>query len=126
MAGVIEVQSHSYAMHQNARLEDGDAYENMLKREDESDIEYVDRLKKDWNNWAELVGYAPKAVAFPHGKSDLLTQAVLNECGVKLTFSTNAKADTLIKGVALSGYSLGRFNVTDDISTDKLLELVGA
>ncbi len=124
MAGVIEVQSHSYAMHQNSSLVDGEAYENMLKKEDESDVDYVSRLKRDWDKWAELMGYAPSSLAFPHGKSDLLTQAVLNECGVKLTFSTNSKADTIIKGVALSGYSLGRFNVTEDITADKLIEIV--
>ena len=123
-SGVVEIQSHTYSMHQNAKLEDGIAYENLLKLESETDLQYVKRIKEDWTTWESAIGKTPKAVAFPHGKSDLLTQAVLNECGVKLTFSTNAKADTLIKGVALSGYSLGRFNITDDISGEELLNIV--
>ena len=123
-SGVIEVESHSYGLHQNASLEEGEAYENMLKKENETDETYVSRMKADWKLWEETVGKTPKAVAFPHGKGDLLTQAVLNECGVKLTFSTNQKADTLIKGIRLSGYSLGRFSVTEQTTPEDILSLI--
>ena len=121
-SGVIEVQSHSYAMHQNADLETGIPCENMLIREGEADGNYVKRIKEDVDSWTRLMGGAPKAVAFPHGKGDLLTVAALNECGVRLTFSTEHKADTLLKGVALSGNAIGRFAVSEQTCLEELLK----
>ena len=111
-------------MHQNASYEEGEAYENMQKKETETDAQYVERMKTDWKKWEETVGKTPKALAFPHGKSDLLTQAVLNELGIKLTFSTNQKADTLVKGIKLSGYSLGRFSVTENTTPEDIIYLL--
>lgn len=123
-SGVIDVQSHSFGMHQNAELEKGEAYENMLKKETETDDQYVLRMREDWKKWEKVTGETPKAVAFPHGDADLFTQAMLNECGVKLTFSTNQKADTLVKGIKLSGYSLGRFTVTEQTSPEDILKML--
>lgn len=123
-SGILDVQSHSFGMHQNASYEEGEAYENMQKKETETDAQYVERMKTDWKKWEETVGKTPKALAFPHGKSDLLTQAVLNELGIKLTFSTNQKADTLVKGIKLSGYSLGRFSVTENTTPEDIIYLL--
>jgi len=123
-SGVIDVQSHGYAMHQNPDYKEGVAYENMLKLPDESDEEYVLRLKNDWEKWSKLMKKSPIAVAFPYGKSDLLAQAVLNDCGVKLTFSTTPEASTIIKGIKLSGYSLGRFTINNNVTEEELLKLI--
>lgn len=125
-SGVIEIQSHSYAMHQNAGLEAGEAYEDMLIKERENEEEYVRRMQKDLEQWDELMKLSkPKALAFPHGRSDVLTQAILNEHGVKLTFSTNPKTDTLIKGLSSSGYAMGRYTITEEMSAEDILNLIG-
>lgn len=123
-SGVIDTESHSFGLHQNASYEEGEAYPDMLKKESETDEEYVLRIKEDWKKWEEVMGETPKALAFPHGGGDLLLQAVLNECGIKLTFSTNQKADTLVKGIKLSGYSLGRFTVTENTTPEDVLNLI--
>lgn len=124
MAGVIEVQSHSYAMHQNKDLEEGEAYEDMLIKDGESDEEYVARINKDFENWYSFMNTEQlKALAFPHGRSDVLTQAVVNENNIKLTFSTNPKTDTLIKGMTSSGYNIGRYTVTEEMTAEDILNL---
>lgn len=123
-SGVIEVQSHTFDMHQNADYEKGTAYETVLKHRFEKDDDYVERVKNDCELWEERVGKKAVALAFPHGLSDLLSQAVLNENGIKLTFSTNAKVDTIIKGLSSSGYNIGRFTITEEMSAQDVLDLI--
>lgn len=124
MKSVIEVQSHTYALHQNKDLETGIAYENVLQKDGESDTEYVRRMKEDYSQWCKTLGYAPKALAYPHGINDLFSQEILNECGVRLTFSTVPKADTLIKGIPQSGYAMGRYTVTENMTGKDIVELL--
>ncbi len=123
-SGVIEVESHTYDLHQNAAYESGEAYENALKLSGESDEKYAERVKADYLKWEETVGKQITALAYPHGKSDLFSQAVLNEMGVKLTFSTNPKVDTLVKGLSSSGYHIGRFNITEGMSAEEVINLI--
>ncbi len=124
-SGVIEVESHTYKQHQNKDYEEGVAYENILKLPDEKDADYVLRIKEDLALWkAKTKKSAIKALAFPHGKSDLLSQAVLNEEGVALTFSTNPKTDTLIKGLKASGNAIGRYTITQNMSGADILNLI--
>lgn len=118
-SGVIEVECHTYGLHQSPLY--GGVYENILIKNGENEWEYVKRLKNDIKKWSDTLGYEPKALAFPHGISDLLSQSVLNELGIKLTFSTVPKTDTLIKGISLSGYALGRYTITE---TTDVIELI--
>ena len=123
-SGFIEVQSHTYGMHEAAEFAAPPIYEDILKKDDESDLDYVKRVRKDISLWEETLNKKMTALAFPHGMSDILSQAVLNENGVKLTFSTNAKTDTLIKGLRLSGYNLGRYTITERTTDSELLDIL--
>ncbi len=122
--GLIDIQSHTYDLHQSSAYENGRAYENILILDGESDEDYVKRLKDDLSNWENTTGKKAISLAFPHGESDLFSQAVLNECGIKLTFSTNPKTDTIIKGLHSSGYNIGRYTIADSVSDEELLNLV--
>lgn len=123
-SGIIDVESHTYDMHQNADYEKGAAAEDVLIHEGESDEDYVRRVTEDCRMWEEKLGKKAKALAFPHGVSDLFSQAILDSCGIKLTFSTNAKIDTLIKGLPQSGYAMGRYTVTESMSAEDILSLL--
>lgn len=123
-SGVIEVQSHTYAMHQNKDLEEGVAYENVLQTDGEKDDEYVKRIKEDYKKWCDTFGETPEALAYPHGISDLFSQELLNECGIKLTFSTIPKTHTLIKGLSQSGYAIGRYTITESMSAEEIISLL--
>lgn len=124
-SGVIEVESHTYSNHQNASYEEGKAYENILIKPGEKDTDYVLRIKDDLKSFKQRLGKEEiKALAFPHGLSDLLSQAVLNEEGVDLSFSTNFKTDTLIKGLSSSGYNIGRYTVTEEMTGEDILNLI--
>lgn len=89
----------------------------MLKHDDETELEYVERIRRDCEEMEKALGYEPKALSFPHGKSDILLQSVLDECGIEFTFTTEYESPTLIKGLPQSGYMLGRYTMyegTDD------------
>ncbi len=123
-SGVIDVQCHTYQMHQNAALEKGEAYENILKKFGEKDTDYVKRVKADFSEWEKTFNKKIKAIAYPHGLSDLLSQAIANEYGIELSFSTNPETDTLVKGIHSSGYALGRYTITEKMSASDVLELI--
>lgn len=123
-SGVVEVYSHTYDMHQSEKYQTGTVYGDVLQKKGESDAEYAARVKNDTAMWEKALGKKCTALAFPHGVSDLFSQELLNECGTKLTFSTNPKTDTLIKGLSDSGYNIGRYTVTDSMTGEDLLEIL--
>lgn len=120
--GIVEIQSHSFDCHQVAEYESGETvYSDMLKKSDETDGEYVERIKRDFEQTEKALGFSPCAVAFPHGLGDLLAQAALNECGVKFTFTTEYKSSTLVKGLPQSGYMLGRYSVYESTAGEDMV-----
>lgn len=123
-SGVIEVCSHTYDLHQSAEIEPEEAYEDILQKQGEDDNFYAERIKQDVSEWEKTLKRKCSALAFPHGLSDLFSQALLDECGVELTFSTNPKTDTLIKGLSASGHALGRYTITENTTAEELLKLL--
>ena len=125
--GIIEVQSHTYDLHQSPEFELSlTCYDNMLKHDDETELEYVGRIRRDCEEMKKALGYEPKALSFPHGKSDILLQSILEECGIEFTFTTEYGSPTLIKGLPQSGYMLGRYTMyeeTDDNHVFYFLDL---
>jgi len=67
------------------------------------------------------LGETPLALAYPGGAWDELAQAMLNELGVKMTFSTEVGMNTVIKGLPQSLYALKRYNINGD-TTDEALK----
>lgn len=125
-SGVFDIQSHTYDMHQQAEYESSDVvYDNVLPSADESENDYIERMRADLAAWEKTVGKKPCALSYPNGITCETAQVLLNEYGIKLTFCSEARRNTLVKGLSQSGYSLGRFNVTEDLSGEQLLHLIG-
>lgn len=125
-SGVIEVQSHTYDMHQEAALEENDVvYDTVLPDESESESDYIERMRADLAAWEKTVGKKPCALSYPNGITCETAQVLLNEYGIKLTFCSEPRRNTLVKGLSQSGYSLGRFNITESLSGEQLLRLIG-
>ena len=129
MSGVMDIQSHSYDMHQWAPFEPGRARENILIWDDECEWEYAELLRQDHRSIVQLVyenlGTEVYAIAFPLGHYDLLSQAVLQSEGMRISFSSRPAVNTLITGMPQSLLSMGRFNMTNDMSAEALLKIVG-
>jgi len=128
MTGVMEIQSHTYDMHQWAPFETDRARENILIWPDEDPAEYEEILRNDHEKISALIyegtGEEVFAVAYPHGIYDELSRSILVSAGVRITFSTIEGVNTIVKGEPESLLGLRRFNITDDVDENALIELL--
>ncbi len=126
-SGVIEVQSHTYDMHQEKEYEPKgkEIYSTVLPGKNETEAEYIERFSGDILKWQNTLQKKMTAFSYPNGVANTLSQVLLNQSGVKLTFCSEPHRNTLVKGLSQSGYSLGRFTITDDVSGEQLLYRIG-
>jgi len=129
MAGVVDIQSHSYDMHQTPALEQGRPRQFMLQWQGESAAAFAEVLTCDHQRLYDLVyaalGESIIAVAFPHGRYDDLTHEILLAAGVRITFGTRPGISTLRVGDAQSLIALYRINIDDTVDGELLLYLLG-
>ena len=129
MQHVMDIQSHSYDMHQVAHLEPGRARVNMLRWEDESMQDYLAAIEYDHNRISNLIydelGIEVISVAFPGGDFDDYLNHALTDLGVRITFtSASAKRYFLWRRDPGSLLGLGRFHVNDVTTEDDLLNMI--
>jgi len=126
-SGLIEIQSHTWDMHQWAPYETGDTVrETIVPAEGEKETEYIAALLADIAAQHAVFsecGLAESTVlAFPAGQYTVLTNAVLVQHGYKVTLTADStRENTLICGLPQSLLSLGRLNVAADITDAMLL-----
>ena len=127
MLHVMDIQSHSYDMHQFADFEPGEARINMLRWEWESILDYRAAIENDHNRISTLIynelGIDVISVSFPHGKFDVHLSRILYELGVRITFGGSSR-NYLERGRHQTLQGMGRFNVNDSTSIYELLEMV--
>ena len=128
MLHLMDIQSHSYDMHQWAYFEIGRARENMLRWYDECIYEYTVILKNDHRIISELIygelGINVVAVAFPGGRFDELVLEILIELGVKVTFRSTPGNNFIVRGEPESLHGLRRINMTNQIDEKELMRLL--
>lgn len=127
LSGLVSVQSHTYDMHQSARHEGREnCRSNILRLEGESVIDYVRNLRNDFiKSRAETegqIGAKLFALAYPGGRYDALTEAVLKSLGVRVTFSTTLGENYVKHGDAQSLYALNRYNMNDGVDSETLAQ----
>ncbi len=126
-SGLIEVASHTYDMHQSP-LYEKIPRESVLRLEGEAEEEYIELLSADYNKskeqLKEITGRENNALAYPLGKWDTLSQAILNSLGVEITLSTKEGTNTLIKGMPQSLYCLKRYNMHNEISAENMIDKI--
>ena len=131
-SGLVSIPSHTYDMHQWPPYEDGSAAvrENILPLAGESEEAYVQALTDDFTkSRAQLeaaTGQPVDVLAYPAGQYSTLAQVTLQELGVHVTLSTNPGVNTVVKGLPQTLYAMLRFGITDDLTPEALLELIGA
>lgn len=127
-SGLIEIQSHTYDMHQRTDYENGPARTNVLPLEGEDENSYLDNLKTDIIKAKKDIlsgtGKDVFAFAYPGGRYNDLSQKVLNEMNIKAIFTTKEEITILTKGQIQTLKDLKRFSIIGDISPKKLLEMI--
>jgi peptidoglycan/xylan/chitin deacetylase (PgdA/CDA1 family) len=126
--GLIEIQSHTYDMHQWAPFEPGLARENILIMQGESYADYIAVLTYDHLRISNLIetetGQRVFAVAFPFGIYDELSLDVLQSLGVSVTLTVAHGFNIISEGAPESLHLLNRKNVTDALDEYEFLNLL--
>lgn len=129
-SGLIEVQSHTFDMHQSKDLEQENLVrETVLKHDTESEQEYIAALENDYISFDKLLfnctGNRNYAIAYPHGDYTELSEEILKKLGAKVSFVTEYKnKNIIVKGDANSLRVLNRFTVSESISASQLISLI--
>lgn len=126
-SGVIDIQSHTYDMHQAAAYESGAAREKIEMLDGEREEDFIASIRADAAANHELIhqmtGCEVFALAYPTGYMTDISAAVLASEGISVTFSTDFGVSTLVRGLPQSLLGMKRMWV-NDISPDDLLLMI--
>ena len=127
-SGLIDIQSHTFDMHQWSAFEKGEARSNIMPFEKEKEADYISLLKNDISRSQKEIlegtGNGVTALAYPLGKYNTLTEVVLGRMGIKATFTVQTGTNTVIKGLPQSLRAMKRYGITEDISPEKLIKMI--
>lgn len=131
-SGVMDVQSHTYDMHQWEPFETGDKIRrSLLPLEGESEEEYRAAVIADLTYYNELriqeMGEGFQVLAYPGGDYNELSEEVIHqEVGIPVTVtSIEGGVNTVKRGEPESLYAMYRWNITNDVTGEQLLEKIG-
>lgn len=128
--GILSIGSHTYDMHNVTNLDRGHYRRGVLPRTGESLTDYIAAFRADFARSAEGIeaglGGTVRAFAYPFGLHNGVTEGLLREQGVRVTVTIHEGANTLTQGDPACLYGLNRFNITEDVTGDKLLQKLAA
>ena len=128
-SGLIDIQSHSYDMHQSEKLEQNEQVRVNVKRfENEGEKDYIEAFNKDFVDEDSIItgitGSDTNSFSYPTGYCDRETETLLGLLGVKSTVTTENGINTVIKGIPQSLFGLKRISIYRDMSDENLLNLI--
>jgi peptidoglycan/xylan/chitin deacetylase (PgdA/CDA1 family) len=125
--GVIDVQSHTFDMHQLASY-GYSGRDGVLRLEGESDEDYRQALLSDMEAFRQRRGNRVAtellALAYPFGYYSEEADALLKEAGYAVTFTIDERPNYLSVHNGSCLRMMGRVNVTDWISGQELVQLL--
>lgn len=123
--GVIEVQSHTYDMHQRANY-GFSGRDGVLPLKGETDADYRFALKEDFSRAKEGLkkGLDVKmtALAFPFGLNTRQAVEELEELGVRVTLTTDYGCPRVVPGRKRSIQRMERWGINDAVTGKDLLD----
>lgn len=124
-SGVIDIQSHSYNLHEST-----DKYprrgSDIISNETTKD--YCNVLVKDnemeVKSMEENLKISPTVFTYPYGLSNILSEQIYKDLGYRATVVIGNKVSKIQKGNPYTLYGLNRIDVSEDISGEKLVEMI--
>jgi len=127
-SGFVFIESHSYDMHQHEPFETGPYRRGVLRREDESEEEYIAAFRADFERSAAqieaMLGTRPFVFSYPFGISNELTDELLMDMGVTVTLKITQGVNVVTRGDPSTLLSMHRFNVPGDMTPEQLLDMI--
>lgn len=131
-SGIMDIQSHTYDMHQWEPFETGGAVRrSLLPLEGESEEAYRAAVLADLTCYNELrvreMGEAFQVLSYPGGDYTELSEEIIHgEGGIPVTVtSVEGGRNTVTRGDPESLYAMYRWNITNDVTGEQLLEKIG-
>ena len=126
-SGLIDIQSHTYDFHEWAEYESKELVRtDLLKSDNETESAYIEALREDCtkqrNLFEDNLGYAPIALSYPSGKHETLSDVILIEEGIKITFTIEEENNKIIKGLPQSLIALNRYNMDERTNINEFLK----
>lgn len=126
--GLIDIQSHTYDMHQVENLDKEPVRKGVLQFDDESESEYINNFYNDINKSIKQIengtGNEVTVLSYPYGSYSELSEAICKDkLNIKATVTTNQAFNTVIKGLNQSLYGLSRLSVFESTDLIKLLQV---
>lgn len=121
---VIDIQSHTYNLHDNTNGRSG-----LKKIKNESFEHYSEFLTADTvkmkEKMIEYTGKAPVAIAYPFGSYSEETEEILKKNGIKIAFTCEERVNIIKKSESEWLFRLGRFNRPHGISSESFFGRMG-
>lgn len=129
-SGLIDIQSHTYDMHQSEELEESSLARVSVQRfENESEVDYITAFNNDFLEENSIINKITSknihSFSYPKGYYSKDTETLLYLLNVKSTVTIESGVNTIIKGIPQSLFGLKRINVYRDMPDDTLLKLCG-
>lgn len=127
-SGFVDLQSHSYDMHQVASLDGEDCRQGVYPRPGETEEEYIKAFREDFRlskeGLTENTGSSVSVYAYPYGFHTAFSEALLSELGIRVSLTVEPGMNTILQGLPQSLLCLKRYTVTDTISAEELLDML--
>lgn len=129
-SGLIDIQSHSYDLHQWEPFETGDQIRtSALPLPGESEADYAAVLAADMETYEQErvreLGRGFCAMAYPGGYYSTLTEVLIHQSGIPVTLSIDTdRCNVLVRGLPQSLYALCRWNVTAGMTGEDVLNMI--
>jgi len=122
----FDLQSHSYDMHHSPSLEGADFREGVLRKNNESIIDYINNLSADFRlSRREIEKHTKTSVnifSYPYGKYSGLAEQILQNNGVKATVTTTEGINKIRRNDPSCLFNMKRINVVGSCSGDGLIK----
>lgn len=129
-SGTIDIQCHTYDMHQWPVYESGDKVRaSILRLDGESEADYRAAVTEDLTSYDQLrsqeMGEGFSALAYPGGGFDELSEEIVHELGIPVTLTTQALGpNTVTRWDPASLYAMYRWNISSEVTGEQLLEMI--
>ena len=126
--GVLDIQPHSYDMHQVPALDGAGCRSGVLMLPGENEEDYQTALTEDFLRAKEQLegslDVTCQAFTYPYGAWDSRSEEILHCLGVRVTVTTKSGSNRLVRGQPKSLSRLRRYAVTNDMTGEALLSLL--
>jgi len=117
-SGLVDIQYHTYAMHQIVGRDPAPVREGVLQFKNETDEDYMTALRDDIQLFKNNVKDF-HVVSYPYGNYSDLSELIFAEAGVDISFTTKDIQNVIKKGSGSTLHLLGRIDA-DSITAEQL------